>query len=274
MPAPRLLVSKDTWIDAYYSNTNYGSTTSIAVNGTTGQNSPQWALIGNLPSDILSLFLFCGGKRNNGNLLVYKVTSQWDELTVTWNTRPSIESTPIVTIPASNIIVNNWVEIPLNRNLPYGIMLQSTLRDSLIAITFNSHEAATNKPYYSLSPPTLALYDFQTNFLFSSAKDSRGNTLDLLQIVAGNISEVKPIGLWNGCSFSLQNIIVWLENIFPGDVIEISKSNSPFIASSEIHFDGVFAPSSDIGTFYVRVKPGEDGSGSKSFTIKAKATPV
>lgn len=73
-----------------------------------------------------------------------------------------------------------------------------------------------------------------------SDKDPTGVTRDFGQIIAGDSSSIYPITIYS--TIKVSNVIIKIESIPSGDIIEISKSNNPFIPSQQINFDGVYDP--------------------------------
>jgi hypothetical protein len=132
---------KDTWVEMIngvpsYATRNFGSYDQIAaaawtfsgLGGSDGylralidfvdlQNIPQGttvnyaylSLYGMPTSGLISL-----GSYGSNACYVQRVTSAWDESTVTWNTQPSVTTTNQVTLPGSNGVQWNYHVIDLN----------------------------------------------------------------------------------------------------------------------------------------------------------------
>jgi hypothetical protein len=178
---------KDTWVENIngvpsYATRNFGSYDQIAAaawtfSGLGGQDGYLRALIDfadlqSIPQGTtvsyayLSLYgvptsgLIGSGSYGSNACYVQRVTSAWDESTVTWNTQPSITTTNQVTLPGSNGVQWNYHVIDLNIttllqdiiNLPpaqrYGlsIRLQSEVYYRSMLFASSDHADASRHP--------------------------------------------------------------------------------------------------------------------------------
>lgn len=263
-------VLRDTKVYEYYPNDSYENALDLAVSSRSGYRYYSFISFTSDCYFIDSIQLYCKSAVTGGYINVHKVVSEWPTY-VTWYNQPSVGDL-ISSIPS--ITVNAWNTIPIKKyvtEIPYGIRLSSNGWD----IYFHSKETGPSGPIVNYSYKDLAFIDVSSSMIITADKQPYGGIpLDFAQIVAGNVSNVKAVDFYNHSGFTVQNPIIWLEDIPLGDTVEISRYNNPFVPSQQIIFDGTFTSPTKIGTFYIRVKPGEDSSGSKSFRIKAKATPV
>jgi len=97
----RLRCIKDTYVDQYYPNSNYGSSITVDYDNSTdvGQGyKDAYLQFSPFPSGVtltkaILWFFHAGGLPNA--YAIRAITSPWNEYTVTWNTRPSYGSTTL-----------------------------------------------------------------------------------------------------------------------------------------------------------------------------------
>ncbi|MDR0438334.1 MAG: DNRLRE domain-containing protein [Bacteroidales bacterium] len=100
---------------------------------------------------------------------IYRVTSAWDEQIVTWNTQPSVDSTPIIRIPitttqwnwnftnsSANLValVQNWVSNPETN---FGFMMKLDVETPRRCVVY----ASSNHSDPKLWPELIVTYEYQ-----------------------------------------------------------------------------------------------------------------
>lgn len=146
----KLQATEDTYADAVNASTNYGSDTYIGSDGDTVR-------IGYMKFNLTSL----GGKTvtnaklriyiSNGSIDTHRIkdvsTNSWAENTLTYNNRPSLDSTIVGTL-TNPVNINTWYEIDITSAVAsragqiYSLGIDSTGSDGL---GFNSRDASSNK---------------------------------------------------------------------------------------------------------------------------------
>jgi len=92
--------TKDTYIRQYYPTSNYGDSTSMSVVSHANDNERSLvefdisSIPGNaqVTSAILKLYVSASPDGSNRTYRIYRITSSWEEMSVTWNTQPSYSS--------------------------------------------------------------------------------------------------------------------------------------------------------------------------------------
>jgi hypothetical protein len=93
-------------------------------------------------------------------------------------------------------------------------------------------------------------------------------------LVAGQTSDVKKVNIINQNSFSVNNILIWLQTVTPsGVIIQLSTSNNPFSGSNSISIPNLLASGAST-SFYVRITTYPSATSGGTFDIYAKANPA
>jgi RHS repeat-associated protein len=160
---PNARDGKDATVYANHNTTNYGNATTIkaAYQGIYEVSSLIQFDLTSIPSGStildakLSLYSKSGlshGGNNSGK--IQRVTSSWDESTVTWSTLPTVTSTHMISIPKSTSSNQSYTDIKVtdlvkdilaNTNYGFNIYLDSVGMDSLI-FGSSDHPDATIHP--------------------------------------------------------------------------------------------------------------------------------
>jgi hypothetical protein len=149
-PTLTLTPDADAEVDAATPDTNVGTATSIAVDGSPNSEAylrfPVTGITGTILSAKLRIFA------SDGTLdgpAVYGAGSTWSETGIAWNNRPT--RTSAVLADAAGVTSGTWVEYDVTSavtgNGSHTFNLGPTSTD---AMRFNSREAASNKPQLAL----------------------------------------------------------------------------------------------------------------------------
>jgi len=158
-----IISSADTYIQSSYPDDNHGSDSPVYA-GCYNDGSPSNYALFNfdisgivgkaIANATLNLYLSGGSNYAGGEIRVYRILKDWDESTVTWNTRPNFNSTPIATITINGI--SQYVKLDVTDDLRYfadhpeefhGWLIWFYQEGSNAYIGINSREASSNKPY-------------------------------------------------------------------------------------------------------------------------------
>lgn len=176
----------DAYVDSNNATTNYGTATTIKISGTTLFGLAQFSMP-SVPADAgiasgdLSLYKTTGDGNTGTKLSAYRITSNWAESSVTYNTRPSYASTAIVTLTGlDNSQINVWRTLAIrsavvdwikNGVANYGVWLSSegtaggdynssdfttdaTLRPKLVIVYTAAPTATLTNPTGTQAAPT------------------------------------------------------------------------------------------------------------------------
>lgn len=97
---------------------------------------------------------------------------------------------------------------------------------------------------------------------------------DFGNVIAGNLLGPLSLHLYNMIGSAVALPQVTLRDVPTGEVIELSKTQDPFIPEDPLIFSDTFAPDALIGTIYVRIQPPITSGGTKTFKLRATARPV
>lgn len=97
--------------------------------------------------------------------------------------------------------------------------------------------------------------------------------LDFGTMISGQTSLDVKVYLTNTLPFDVKNIRIYPEHNIDGLTVELSKTNLPFIAESELFYDQVLG-FDEVIEFYVRLTTDKNKVGGGTFDIKVKADAV
>lgn len=274
---------KDCYVSEYSTATNYNNDKIIA--GDANPISSYDAYIGHLhfmdldnilPNSAMNsikIQLYC--EFVNADLLLYKITGDWNETTVTYTTRPAREATQFLRFRP----VVGWNEIDVtkiyNSGNCKGIAFNTLSGDSFsIRFYSSSHANTTLRPKLYLEyiqRPTIGFHD--ENTLYYS--DNRGDIIKLLDfgtLIAGQTSAVKQVFLKNLTGESIKNVQISVDqpSVPNHSTVELSKTNNPFIPEPTLFLNGLYTDGQS-ASFYVRVVSTEQSLSGFQFNIKAKS---
>lgn len=279
-----------------HSSRNYGSLDYIAIgssydDGSSGYNSRHAIIhfldINNLGGDktinkvLLNLYAYFSRISEDIIADLHIVTSDWDELTVTYRDSPDISDNSFGSVVFSD--VNKWYVIDVTEaylSPSFGVFF-NRIGSSSNHYRFYSSESehVELRPYLYvefLQKPTLGFHDGSVSGGYYT--DSSGEVfkyLDFGILTAGQTSLAQAVYLRNLSGFPITDLQIYLDTSeFPENtIVELSESNNPFIGSDRLHINGTFEDNEDI-RFYVRVSTNENAKAGGNFRIYAKATPV
>ncbi|MNC04295.1 hypothetical protein D3C75_517290 [compost metagenome] len=135
------------------------------------------------------------------------------------------------------------------------------------------------RPYLTityLQKPTIGFHDGLTPPGYFS--DNTGENFKYLEfgtLVAGQTSIAQKVYIRNLSLFDIYNTQIYVDpSQWPSNVfVELSETNSPFVAQERIYINGTISPNQDV-PFYCRLSTTENANTSTNFNIYVKAVPV
>jgi hypothetical protein len=166
--AAPLYPSQDTQIAQLMGDANFGTYTDLTTNWnpeTANKGLLQFDLSG-LTGPVAHMYLNVYHEDNSvlgATFALYQVTSSWDATAVTWNSRPSAETTPFSSLTINDNNQNVWrsfdvttmVNAWLSGTTNYGMLLARVDQDNPVAY-FKSSESST-VPYLDVNPAAVPL---------------------------------------------------------------------------------------------------------------------
>lgn len=177
-------------------------------------------------------------------------TTEWSNFTPTNSLR--IAFLLDITSLADTTIINS-----LSLVSSYG---ESTPQVSSITINYNELDAT----YSGL------MFMDSTESYYSTSLGEVIRYLDFGTLLAGQTSLDVKILLTNTFPFDVKDVVLSTESNIGNTVIELSKSNAPFVAQQTLLFEGPLYFDQKI-EFYVRVRTNENAVGGGNFNIKVKS---
>ena len=193
---PNASNGKDAWVVTNQSNTNYGSTPNYAAiswssGGTFHSRSllsfdlsaiPATAIILDAKLSLYSNTTSDHSQLHSGSNSCYleRITSSWNESTVTWNNQPATTTVNRVTLPASTSSTQNYLDINVtnlvtdmvnNPTTSDGFMLKLATEAVFRSLIFASsdHSDSTRRPKLEIT--------YQYNFINLTKPTSSNDTL-------------------------------------------------------------------------------------------------
>lgn len=124
-----------------------------------------------------------------------------------------------------------------------------------------------------------AFYEADNNIFFKDNvsqdyySDHNGNPLMLIDfetIIAGQTTPAKHVVLENLFDYSIKNIRLFIDNPSSEFLVELSKTETPFIPEKQLHYPAATLAPYDTLPFYIRITSTELAKGGGTFNVRVK----
>jgi hypothetical protein len=208
-----------------------------------------------------TLYIYEEGYDNDHVINVHNVTSNWEETTVTWNTKPSFNVIPINSFNSfpglgwRSVDITSAVQAWINGTANYGVLLDKDPAQLTTAgfAHYNSRENATNQPYLHLvtSAGVMDLAPIADVSVWESEPDNNKN-IEILTVGRTSITKQSLIQFENEvCIGSIGDFTFWdkdangifdgSDEALPGVGVELRDAQNNVIATTTSDANGAYS---------------------------------
>lgn len=167
-------IGKDTYISQLNSTTNYGTAVGLDIGGFASDNDIYRSLLqfdlSSIPANVyitdayISLYFYARSNTDSHTYGIHKVTSEWNEATVTWATQPTFDDTSLYNVNIGSVsVTKSWYIGALVRDWytgaapNYGIIIKSESESTENGIK----EAASSANTTYAKPSLTVIYNYK-----------------------------------------------------------------------------------------------------------------